>query len=254
MKRRINEHDIDRLIDKVLHNPTINESVTKISFDSLWNNFPKDSSAYDIFPGIMPRTYSAAPNEFGNACATRLSLAMNNVGVSPDSHFRTEKDWTYDGVLYPKNKPITASAARTPSYLRRSFGAPTYTFENTDQNVEKFLSGKDAFFVITNVPGWRASGHADIVRKERVGPLFKCGQACHFGEGGTIQAWVVSEKPIQTKEEALQYLVRTGKRRENIQGFGDQYLIAWAKGARSGSQYFIYQGKKFSTQTGKSLG
>jgi hypothetical protein len=247
MKSKLREQDISRIVNKVLNKPLITEGVTGLDFSSLWNNFPKNSSAYEIFPNIIPKVFNSSPDSFQNACATRLSLALNNIGKRPYAHFITEKDWTYDGVLYPKGKPITTAAKNTPPYLTGLFGRPTYTFENTQENIQKYITGKDVVFVITNVPGWSASGHVDIHRKDG-----KCGQACHFDEGGTMQAWVINEIPM-TKQQALDTLVGFGKNKKSIEGFGDDFLIAWARAKKSGLSFFYYNGKKFDGNTARSI-
>ena len=56
------------------------------------------------------------------------------------------------------------------------------------ENINKFLKGKKAIFVLTGVPGWRATGHADIADLSSGQPI--CGHSCYFGAGGTIRAWV----------------------------------------------------------------
>jgi hypothetical protein len=176
--------------------------VTSINFNSLWSNFPKNSSAYEIFPIIFPKEYEKFPDSFGNACATRLSLALNKLGVKPLEQFKTQQVFEYDGVSYPKGLPITTMAKDSPEYLKNKFGPPSFDGENTQENIDKELKGKKGIFVITNIPGWSASGHADIFYDANVNsllsgisgyntPKFNCGHSCYFGEGGKIQAWFV---------------------------------------------------------------
>jgi LysM repeat protein len=167
-----------------------NKIIKSISYDNLYNNFPKNSSAKDIFPVIFPKEYKERPHEFQNACATRLSLALNKVGVKPDSKFKTQQPLVYNGIKYDKGLPITASAVQTPPYLKRALGPPSFSGANKMDVLEKNLKGKKGIFVITKVPGWEASGHADIFSAESGN--FKCGYSCHFGQGGIIQAWFVS--------------------------------------------------------------
>lgn len=177
--------------------------VTSINFNNLWNNFPKNSKVSEIFPIIFPKEYEKYPESFGNACATRLSLALNKLGIKPTEQFKTQQVLEYDGVSYPKGLPITTMAKDTPEYLKNKFGQPSFKGENTQENIDKYLRGKNGIFTITNVPGWSASGHADIFFDENVNsllsnisgynsPRFNCGHSCHFGEGGTIQVWFVA--------------------------------------------------------------
>lgn len=167
---------------------TAKNLVTSIDFNTLWRNFPRGVKSKDVFPAIFPKLYKEKPQEFGNACATRLSLAMNNVGVRPTPEFVTQNDFVWNGVKYSKKIPITTSAKNTPRYLKAKLGNPTFVGENNQENWNKYLKGKKAIFVITGVPGWRASGHADIVDGTKNN--FSCGYACYNGEGGTLQAWI----------------------------------------------------------------
>lgn len=163
--------------------------IKSINFGSLWQNFPKNSSASQIFPIIFPTAYNKFPDSFANACATRLSLALNNVGVKPPAQFKTENPLNWGSVVYKKGIPITVRAKDTPGYLKSVFGAPSFKGENTMENINKHLKGKKGIFTITNVPGWSATGHADIFFNDRNG--FTCGHGCYFGAGGIIQAWFV---------------------------------------------------------------
>lgn len=210
-KIRLNESDLSKLIIKIIKEQARQQQIYRdddprkfktqkpqtdpnrnyvknISFDSLWANFPKKSSAEDLFPNIFPTDYKKTPSTFGNACATRLSLALNNLGIRPKREYKTEVDFTYDGVTYKKESPITTSAWATHQYLTARLGKPTYTMKNTEENVDKYLVGKQAIFVITENPNWEASGHVDIV--DYTDGYKKCGYSCHLGAGGKLQAWV----------------------------------------------------------------
>jgi len=163
--------------------------ISSINFNSLWKNFPKGSQAGEIFPIIFPTAYAQYPDSFANLCATRLSLALNNVGIKPTPQFKTEKDLNWGGVTYKKGQPITVRAKSTPQYLKNYFGNPSVTFENTEENAKKYLKGKKGIFVITGVPGWTATGHADIFFDNN--NTFECGHSCYFGSGGKLQAWFI---------------------------------------------------------------
>lgn len=217
---KLTESDLSNLVKKVLRESEIKKQylseeplkpgtpaplqrpqkvVTSINFNSLWRNFPKDSSAYEIFPIILPKEYEKYPEGFGNACATRLSLALNKLGIKPLEQFKTQQVFEYDGVSYPKGLPITTMAKDTPVYLKNKLGPPSFEGENTQENIDKYLKGKKGIFTITDVPGWSASGHADIFYDENMNrmpgydsPRFNCGHSCSFGEGGKIQVWFVA--------------------------------------------------------------
>jgi murein DD-endopeptidase MepM/ murein hydrolase activator NlpD len=170
--------------------PSDKNVITSIKFGNLWQNFPKNSQAKQIFPIIFPTPYKMFPDSFSNACATRLSLALNNLGIKPTSQFKTENELKYGGVSYPKGLPITVRAKDTPNYLKDKFGPPSFKGENTQENINKFLKGKKGIFTLTNVPGWSATGHADIFFDNK--GQFSCGASCYFGAGGTIQAWFIA--------------------------------------------------------------
>lgn len=166
---------------------TVTNTKVGLNFNALWNNFPKGAAADQIFPGIFPELYKDMPESFKNACATRLSLALNNLGVKPIAQYKTMSDWSYQGVNYKKGLPITVRAKDTPNYLNSVFGPPSFKGPNTPENVDKYIKGKNAIFVITNVPRWSATGHVDVVNSK-----MQCGHACYLGEvGGILQAWYV---------------------------------------------------------------
>lgn len=176
--------------------------IKSFSFDSLWNNFPKDSSARDIYPVIFPKEYEKDPGTFGNACATRLSLTLNNLGLKPPRDWQTQQDFTWDGVTYKKGSHVVAAALRTPGYLKSLLGTPTFEGENTIENVKKHIYGKKAIFVLTKVPTFQtAKGHVDVVDYTKKSPV--CASklnesSCYFGEGGNLYVWAFPPTTKQT--------------------------------------------------------
>lgn len=187
MKRfKLNENDITRIVKQVL-----NEGIS-IPFETISDNFPDNLQGPDFFSTIIPEIYQQAPNEFVNACATRMSFALNNAGYKPTPiAFNTLSD--YSGAVgkggkqltLKKGSPLITSAVQMKTYLRSTFGKPTFEMSNDDkQKVLDALGDSKGVFVLTNVPGWRASGHAEIYRGNG-----ECGNLCHFGEGGTLTFW-----------------------------------------------------------------
>lgn len=160
-----------------------------LNFGSLWKSTPGTVGADKIFAGIMPAAVKESPGSFGNACATRLSLGMLANGVKPDQQYLTEKDWEFNGTIYKKKSPITVRASSTPDYLKRNFGPPSFTGPNTQANVEKYIRGRNAVFVLTEVPQWikaKISGHVDLVNSQ-----LQCNNHCYWGEDypGKLQVW-----------------------------------------------------------------
>ena len=183
---RLTERDLSRIVKRVL-----NESVN-IPFESISDNFPDFLEGPDFFSKVIPKVYEQDPNGFVNACATRMSFALNNAGYSPSPiAFNTQEEYTSNvgkggkTVTLKKGSPLVTSAAQMKTYLTTTFGQPTLTMSNQDeQKVIEALGDLKGIFVLTGVPGWRASGHAEIYRGNN-----ECGNSCHFGAGGTISFW-----------------------------------------------------------------
>lgn len=185
---RLTENNLSRIVKRVL-----NESVN-IPFDTISNNFPDTLTGPDFFSKVIPKIYEQNPNAFYNACATRMSVALSNAGysLSPIA-FNTLSDYSGNvgkgggQITVKKGTPLITSAAQMDKYLKRTFGPPTLTMSNEDgQKVIESLGDKKGIFVLIGVPGWSASGHAEIYRGNN-----ECGTSCHFGEGGTLNFWGV---------------------------------------------------------------
>lgn len=185
---RLTENELSKIVKTLLK-----EDISTLPFETISDNFPDNLDGTDFFSKVIPKIYEKAPDKFVNACASRLSLALNNAGYKPSPvAFRTQFDYTADGqnfkpVTYPKGSSLVTSAVYMRDYLKSQFGKPTILMPNDDaQKVMDAIDGTKGMFVITNVPGWGASGHADIYRG---GDGSDCGNNCHFGEGGTLHFW-----------------------------------------------------------------
>lgn len=257
---KLTENDLTNIVRKVLNENLLTESISSIDFNTLWQNFPGDASAEDIFPKILPKTYEKNPESFSNACATRMSLALNNVGIKPTTQYKTEKEFVWNGVKYQKGIPLTVRATSMKDYLTSKLGSPTFTMSNDDENeVKKKLAGRNAVFVITNVPGWSATGHVDIAAS--AGGKTRCGNFCHFGEGGKIFFWVFPGSMdvralykninFHYPDDAIEYLTLIGKDRAKLMSMDEEFVIAWANADKDQKPNFPYKGKVHSSKTGK---
>lgn len=182
----ITESNLKNLVNNIL-----NES-TSIPFNSILSNFPDSLHGPDFFSKVLPKEYEEDSSKFFNACATRLSFALNNSGIKPNPiAFRTQADYS-DSVgpngkqlTLKKGSPLITSAVDMKKFLETTFGKPTKTIKNDNkENVLKELGNMKGIFAITNVPNWTASGHVDVYRGNGM-----CGNKCNFGRGGILYFW-----------------------------------------------------------------
>jgi hypothetical protein len=179
---RLSENDISKIVKTLLK-----EDLSTLPFETISNNFPDNLDGTDFFSKVIPKIYEKSPDRFVNACASRLSLALNNAGYTPSPvAFKTQNDYSVDGKNYPKGSSLITSAIVMKDYLTKNFGKPLIVPNDDSQKVAEAINGVKGMFVITKVPGWGASGHADIYRG---GDGSDCGNNCHFGEGGTLYFW-----------------------------------------------------------------
>ena len=187
----LNESDITRIVKRVIsenQKVLLKESNVPFSFDTLDSGFA-DLDGSTFFSKVIPKIYQEDPPKFVNACASRLSLALNKAGVTDLNPvaFNTLYDYTHNegkgaGNTYSKGTPLITSALQMKNFLTKKYGNGE-DFEN-DGTITDKLKGRKGMFVITEVPGWRASGHADIHDGKG-----NCGNYCHFGEGGKLRFW-----------------------------------------------------------------
>ncbi|WP_299285916.1 T6SS effector amidase Tae4 family protein [uncultured Mucilaginibacter sp.] len=130
------------------------------SYQDFYNNFPNvDADAvYNLIGGPILAHHQSDPVNYSNACALRVSRALNYAGKTIPAVNGTEQG--ADG----KNYFLSAKALN--AYLRKAFGPPTDHFTQTQggrngENFPNLIAGKKGIYSMI-ASGWVASGHADL--------------------------------------------------------------------------------------------
>ena len=145
------------------------------------------SEVYQLVGGQLYANHLANPTAYGNACAIRVSRALNYSGVIiPQISGKTEKG--------SDNKNYFKNAKDLHSWMKKTFGTPTNSNHLTGtqggkngENFPALLSGKKGIYImIANYPALFATGHADIINDT------DCPGNCWFNPPGgvyTIDIW-----------------------------------------------------------------
>ncbi|MBI4945231.1 MAG: hypothetical protein HY840_02385 [Bacteroidetes bacterium] len=131
------------------------------SWSSMSTNYPKNSEGgdmpasdvYEMVGGQIYNMYLSDPSSYANACALRVSYALNKSGVSiPDASGTFTGG---DGGNY------FLSASKLNSWMTSYFGSPNLSVRS---NFESSLQGNQGIYImIPNYPGkFGASGHATL--------------------------------------------------------------------------------------------
>ncbi|WP_090974515.1 type VI secretion system amidase effector protein Tae4 [Parapedobacter composti] len=129
-------------------------------------------------------------NDYQNACALRVSRALNYSGITiPTIIGQTAKG--ADGKNY------FLGAANLNAWMIKTFGEPTkFTGAQGGENGKNFptlLSGKKGIYImVPNYPRDFASGHADIWNGET------CNAGCYFGIG--------ARPPINGRQQGVAFI------------------------------------------------
>lgn len=141
------------------------------SWNDMNSNYPKNTAGTDDLPG--PQVYSLVggdvlalynsnPSKYQNACALRVSRALNYSGVN----IPYISGHTYAGA---DGKYYFLSSAKLYNWVRKTFGAPDVTLTGSQggtngQNFPSLLSGQKGIYIM--VPNWPAQfgalGHATL--------------------------------------------------------------------------------------------
>ncbi len=144
------------------------------SYDDFYNEFPlknggmmPSSEVYQLVGGQLYNSHLANPSGYSNACAIRVSRALNYSGVIvPNIPGQTEKG--------ADNKNYFLSAKNLNAWMEKTFGKPTGSNRLTGaqggingKNFPDLLQDKQGVYImIANYPGpnyFGATGHADIM-------------------------------------------------------------------------------------------
>ncbi|GEM_PF-1792248 len=173
------------------------QKFTLPTFSSVNQNFPRDpnnpvygmpsSQVYQLVGGNMyTQNINGNPN-YQNACAIRVSRALNYAGQSVPVFFNDSRQQKSEKGSDNKNYILTAEAML--AYMLKAYPSPTYSYTGNDLiSVYNEIKGKNGIYII--IPNIRselgASGHADIFYTNDclVG-------GCHLGlpSGGSVYFW-----------------------------------------------------------------
>lgn len=165
------------------------------SWTSFNSAFPKKNGGYmpaeevyQLVGGQLYNSHLANPSLYSNACAIRVSRALNYSGVTiPQITGQTEKG--------SDNKNYFKSARNLNAWMEKTFGTPTGTNHITGaqggtngKNFPSLLEDKKGIYIIVNAyPGHAGyTGHADIINNGT------CNGTCNLQpEGGVafINIW-----------------------------------------------------------------
>jgi hypothetical protein len=145
-------------------NPTMNNPSNSLpTYQKMYDNYPKDENGddlkakkvYELVGGDVLKLFNTFPEDYQNACALRVSYALNKSGVNIPKGKTTVKG--EDGKNY------YLSAAELNKWLFSYFGKPDLELS---KNFKENLNGNKGIYVmIPNYPGdqgFGASGHATL--------------------------------------------------------------------------------------------
>ena len=137
------------------------------SYTAFQNNFPKlywpeypyyyqtmpANSVYALVGGNLQSLYNNDPKTYRNACAVRISLAMNKLGILIPDNAITRQGANIGGV--PQYYFLQALGIN--DFMIKTFGDTTVKLEGADANDKKkiaaLLEGKNGIYVIVNNDG-----------------------------------------------------------------------------------------------------
>lgn len=144
--------------------------IKRPKFQDLWSNYPRlpAGEVYKLVGGEAHALYQENPKDYANACALRLSRALNYSGVDLSKSAAGYKVAGSDGKRYllrVKDMII---------FVKKNYGNPE--IERTPEGVDirsEFLSKKG--IIIFSVTGWiGATGHVTLWNGDT------CGDGCYF--------------------------------------------------------------------------
>lgn len=177
------------------------------SYASFQNNFPKlywpeypyyyqtmpASAVYSMVGGNLQSLYNNDPQTYRNACAVRISLALNKLGIIIPNNAITRQGASAGGV--PQYYFLQAIGIN--DFMIKTFGDTTVKLEGTDANdktkIAALLKGKNGIYVIVNNDGTTSgagySGHTDLIKNGYV-----IGGANTSPKGGvkSIRIWILN--------------------------------------------------------------
>nr|WP_298659750.1 type VI secretion system amidase effector protein Tae4 [uncultured Flavobacterium sp.] len=151
------------------------------SFPTINGGYMPAPEVYQLVGGQLYNSHLNNPNAYSNACAIRVSRALNYSGVTiPFISGQTETG--------ADNKNYFLNAKNLNAWMRKTFGVPTGSNHLTGlqggtngENFPTLLSSKKGIYImIANYPGLFATGHADIINNSH------CPGECWFNPTGGV--------------------------------------------------------------------
>lgn len=140
-------------------------------FSDLWNSYPVGMAAGDVYKlvgGNAYALYKENPADYANACALRLSRALNYGGLTITSTATGYKVNGDDEKLY------LLRVKDMISFVKANFGAPDMEID-TEGLDQSWAFREKKGVLIFNVSGWdRATGHVTLWNGS------DCGDSCYF--------------------------------------------------------------------------
>jgi hypothetical protein len=193
-----------RNIDNVL-NTLIYQKRSLPTYTDFQNDFPKlywpehpyyyqtmpASVVYSMVGGNLQSLYNNDPYAYRNACAVRISLALNKLGIPIPNNAITRQGASAGGI--PQYYFLQAVGIN--DFMIKTFGDTTVKLEGADANnktkIAELLRGKNGIYVIVNNDGTTAgyTGHADLIKNGYV-----IGGANTSPDGGvkSIRIWILN--------------------------------------------------------------
>ncbi|USE84081.1 type VI secretion system amidase effector protein Tae4 [Acinetobacter tibetensis] len=146
--------------------------VNRPLFYELWKNYPIKMAAPDVYQTVGGQAfalYQENPTGYANACALRLSKALNYGGMPIK---QTTKGYKVKGK---DNKPYLLRVKEMISFVENNLGKADITLRpKNNEDVSSQLSNKKGI-IIFKVSGWGdATGHVTLWNGN------DCGDSCYF--------------------------------------------------------------------------
>ena len=178
-----------------IYNPTdyIGINVSKQNLpgrNTFYDAFPKVGTSgmpsrqvYELVGGHMWTAHNKGDDKYQNACAIRVSRALNYSGkpipvfINNKLEQKTEKG--KDGLNY------ILDASSLLAYMLKAFPdtPPVHLKNKTPDEYQKALNGKWGIYIMVPKSGFGASGHADFYSQSG------CLSRCYFSDAAEIYFW-----------------------------------------------------------------
>ena len=160
--------------------------------NAFYSNFPKNGTngmlapqVFQLVGGSILNSHINDPENYGNACAIRVSRALNYSGNPIPIFFNNAgQQKTQKGA---DNLNYILDAASLLSYMKKTFpnSSPIHLVNKTPTEIKAALNGKWGIYIMIpkNRAPFRASGHADFWSNTG------CLSGCYFDKAKEVYFW-----------------------------------------------------------------